>query len=68
MHFEMHPEALQASSQARALSLGDAAKTSAVTDMHLLALLAEKLPEVEHHVELALSGILGLPGSVKRPK
>jgi len=39
-----------------------------MTDTHLLALLAEKLPEVEQHVKLALSGILGLSGSVKRPE
>ncbi len=39
-----------------------------MTDTHPLALLAEKLPEVEQHVELALSGILGLSGSVKRPE
>lgn len=67
MHVEMHPEALQTSSQARALSLTDAAKTAAVTDTHMLALLAEKLPDVEQHVELALSGILGLSAPVKRP-
>jgi hypothetical protein len=39
-----------------------------MTDTHVLALLAEKLPEVEPHVELAPSGLLGLSGSVKRPE
>jgi putative nucleotidyltransferase with HDIG domain len=70
MHAEMRHGSLQASSQARALSLGDAAnKAAAGGDARMLALLAEKLPEVEQQVDLALSGILGLPKPAKpRPQ
>jgi putative nucleotidyltransferase with HDIG domain len=66
MYVEMHPGTLLASNQARAQSLGEAAKKAAAdSDMQMLALLAAKLPEVEQQVDLALSGILGLP---KPPK
>ncbi|MBW4053587.1 MAG: HDOD domain-containing protein [Proteobacteria bacterium] len=69
MHVERHPGSLQASSQARTVALGEAAqKAAAGPDTHMLAWLAEKVPEVERHVELALSGILGLSKPLKRSK
>jgi putative nucleotidyltransferase with HDIG domain len=70
MYVEIHAATLQASSQARALSLGEAAKKAgADSDAQMLALLAQKLPEVEQQVNLALSGILGLSHPANpRPK
>lgn len=69
MHVERHPGSLQASHQARALSLADAAQKVALeVDMQLLALLAEKLPQVEQDAALTLKGILGLSIPLKPPK
>ena len=61
MCVESHPEILQTSSEERAIALGDVVQaTIAAADTEMHALLAERLPKVERHIELVLSDILGL--------
>ena len=68
IHVERHPGCLDTPYQARALALGvDAKRIAPGTDMQMLDLLSEKLPEIEQQVDFTLTGTLGLAKLPKSP-